>query len=166
MIASLEIEGGAPLRLWRGVVLPDWLDYNGHMTEHRYLQAFGETSDALYGALGVDFSRAVESAYYTLETHIRHRAEAKVDTPLWSETEILGYDEKRLHLHHTLFDASGKLLATGEHLSIHVTASSAAPAPEAMLETIKRLFLLQRNRPLPDGTGSVLKRRLSHSRGA
>lgn len=164
MIEPLDIERGAPLRLWRGVVLPEWLDYNGHMTEHRYLQAFGETSDALYGAIGVDFSRAEESAYYTLETHIRHRAEAKVHTALWSETEILGYDEKRLHLYHTLFDNSGKLLATGEHLSIHVTASSAAPAPAAILKTVDRLFLLQRDRPSPEGSGSVLKKQLSHNR--
>lgn len=164
MIASLKIERGAPIRLWRGVVLSDWLDYNGHMTEHRYLQVFGESSDALYGAVGVDFNRAEEGAYYTMETHIRHRAEAKVDTPLWSETEILGYDEKRLHLYHVLFDSSGKLLATGEHLSIHVRFSSAAPAPDEMMQKIKQLFDLQLPRPLPDGTGSVLKRELTNRR--
>ncbi|RFB87563.1 3-hydroxyacyl-CoA dehydrogenase [Rhizobium leguminosarum bv. trifolii] len=153
------------LRLWRGAVLPEWLDYNGHMTEYRYLQVFGESSDALYNQIGVNFQRAAEGAYYTLETHIRHRAEAKVGTDLWSETEILGYDEKRLHIYHTLFDGSGKLLATGEHVSIHVVASLASPASEAKLEKIRGFFNRQKGTlPLPEGTGSVLKAQLRHSR--
>ena len=119
-----NLHANQSLRLWQGTVLQEWLDYNGHMTEHRYLQVFGESSDALYGNLGVDFERAKDGAYYTLETHIRHRAEAKVNTRLWSETELLGYDEKRLHIFHRLNNASGNLLATGEHLSIHVKASA------------------------------------------
>ena len=164
MSASLENQTGAPLRLWQGVVTREWLDYNGHMTEHRYLQAFGETSDALYSAIGVDFERARDGAYYTAETHIRHRAEAKVGTPLFSETEILGYDEKRLHLHHSLYDVSGILLATGEHLSIHVRASSVTKASEATLLAIHRLFTLQKERPTPEGCGSVLRKQLLNHR--
>ncbi|ACI59674.1 bifunctional 3-hydroxyacyl-CoA dehydrogenase/thioesterase (plasmid) [Rhizobium leguminosarum bv. trifolii WSM2304] len=153
------------LRLWRGVVLEDWLDYNGHMTEHRYLQVFGESSDALYERLGVDFRRAVEGAYFTLETHIRHCAEAKVGTELSSETEILGYDQKRLHIYHTLRDGSGKLLATGEHLAIHVANSSATLADEDKLERIRNIFDRQRiSLPVPDSTGSVLKAQLQNHR--
>ncbi|MGX5831812.1 thioesterase family protein [Mesorhizobium sp. 43Arga] len=153
-----------PLRLWRGAVLPEWLDYNGHMTEHRYLQAFGEASDALYEQIGVDFGSADEGAYYTMETHIRHRAECKVGTELWTETEILAYDEKRLHLWHSLYSAAGMLLATGEHLSIHVRRSKVEPASAAMLERIGRIFHNQRSLPMPAGTGSVLKKPLSFSR--
>lgn len=164
MTAIPDVQANDPLRLWRGVVLPEWLDYNGHMTEHRYLQVFGESSDALYGYLGVDFERAEKGAYYTLETHIRHRAEAKVETQLWSETEILGYDEKRLHLFHRLYNSSGDLLATGEHLSIHVKASAAAPAPAEMLQKIRQIFDRQASLPLPQAIGSVLKKKLPNSR--
>ena len=164
MIVGVEDQTDGPLRLWQGEVTPEWLDYNGHMTEHRYLQAFGETSDALYGAIGIDFARANEGAYYTAETRIRHRAEAKAGTPLFSETEILGYDEKRLHLHHSLYDASGTLLATGEHLSIHVSASTVTPASGPTLRAIHRLFELQKERTTPEGCGSVLRRQLSFHR--
>ncbi|MGO4567966.1 thioesterase family protein [Rhizobium sp. 2YAF20] len=152
------------LRLWRGKVLPEWLDYNGHMTEHRYLQVFGESSDALYGKIGVDFNNAGEGAFFTLETHIRHRAEAKVGTALWTETEILGFDERRLHLYHRLFDKTDTLLATGEHLSIHVARSSAVAAPALILAEIERLFVLQKAFPLPEGTGSVLSKMITHHR--
>ena len=94
------------LQLWRGQVLPEWLDYNGHMTEHRYLQAFGESSDALYGRIGVDFADAVSGAFFTLTTFITHIAECKIGTGLYSETEILGHDPRLLHLFHRLFEKS------------------------------------------------------------
>ncbi|MGO4317906.1 thioesterase family protein [Agrobacterium sp. MCAB5] len=157
-------EVGGPLRLWRGQVLADWLDYNGHMTEHRYLQVFGESSDALYGELGVDFGNATNGAYFTLETHIRHRAEAKLHTPLWSETEILGYDEKRLHLLHRLFDEGNNLLATGEHLSIHVKNAAVTAAPDLMQKRIAMIFDEHRQLSKPEGVGSVLKKPLAYSR--
>jgi acyl-CoA thioester hydrolase len=154
----------ACIRIWKGEVLPEWLDYNGHMTEHRYLQAFGESSDALYGLLGVDFADAQSGAFYTLTTHIHHLAECKVGTPLWSETEILGHDEKRIHLFHRLFDTDGKLLATGEHLAIHVRASKACAAPVDMLEKLATLYSGRSGLPMPEGTGSVLKRPLVNAR--
>ena len=36
----------SPLTLHQGTVPPEWVDYNNHMTESRYLQAFGDASDA------------------------------------------------------------------------------------------------------------------------
>src|SRR5215217_2744606 len=36
----------APLRLHSAVVAPEWIDYNGHAHESRYLQVFGDTTDA------------------------------------------------------------------------------------------------------------------------
>lgn len=154
------------LQLWRGRVLPEWLDYNGHMTEHRYLQVFGESSDALYQRIGVDFAKAAEGAFFTLETHLRHMAEAKLGTALSSETEILSHDDKRLHLFHRLCDADGRLLATGERLSIHVRHGKVAVAAEPMLRRIAEIFALNADDPLPAGVGSVLRRPLVHARKA
>jgi acyl-CoA thioester hydrolase len=152
------------LRLWRGEVLPDWLDYNGHMTEHRYLQAFGESSDAVYGLIGVDFTYASEGAFFTLATFMSHLAECKLGTLLFSETDILGYDQRFLHLFHRLFDESGKPLAEGEHLAIHVQNGKAGPASPAVQSKIAELFVAQISRPIPEGAGKVLKRPLQYSR--
>lgn len=153
-----------PMQLWTGAVLPEWLDYNGHMTEHRYLQVFGESSDALYGLIGVDFAQAEAGAYFTLATFIQHLAEAKLGTPLWTETEILGYDRKRLHLYHRLFDNQTRLLATGEHLAIHVAGSKACDASEEMAERIAERFSPRAHLHQPEGVGSVLKNQLIHAR--
>ena len=45
---------GAPLRLVETQVRPEWVDYNGHMTDSRYLQVFGDATDALLRYVGVD----------------------------------------------------------------------------------------------------------------
>lgn len=153
-----------PLQLWRGTVPSEWLDYNGHMTEHRYLQIFGEASDALYGRIGVDFAVAAEGAWFTLETHIRHVVECKLGEQLSTETEILGFDTKRLHVYHRLYDTAGTLLATGEHLSIHVRQGKSCPAPPRMQAVIAQIFEDQRTIPRPQSTGSVLRQALVHSR--
>lgn len=152
------------LRLWRGSVQPNWLDYNGHMTEHRYLQVFAESSDALYERIGVDTARADEGAYYTLSTFITHLAECKLGTVLQTETEILGYEARFLHLFHRVFDPAGKSLAEGEHLAIHVRHGASGPASEAMLEAIGRLFATQVGHPVPATAGKVLRRALENSR--
>src|SRR5262249_41717204 len=39
--------GGAAAVL-ETVVRPEWLDFNGHMTDSRYLQVFGDATDALF----------------------------------------------------------------------------------------------------------------------
>jgi carnitine 3-dehydrogenase len=44
----------APLRLYQTTVRPEWLDYNGHMSESRYLEAMGDASDALFRYIGID----------------------------------------------------------------------------------------------------------------
>lgn len=154
----------AALRLWNGQVLVEWLDYNGHMTEHRYLQVFGESSDALYRQIGVDFGNPRDGAYYTLSTHVWHRAECHVGTKLWSESEILGFDDRFLHLFHRLYDADGKLMAEGEHLAIHVRHGKSAPAEPAMLDRVAGIFAAQVGLPVPAGAGKVLKRSLVNCR--
>jgi hypothetical protein len=62
--------------------------------------------------------------------HIRHTCHSS--DRLWSTTEILGYDEKPLHLFH-LYSATGTLVAIGEHLTIHVRNGKIEPAPAEML---------------------------------
>ena len=138
------LEAGKPLRLVETCVRPEWVDYNGHMTDSRYLQVFGDATDALFRAVGVDDAyRLSGSALYTVETHVTHKAEAAALEPLYVTTQILGLDDKRVHLFHSLFRRRDeRLVATGEQLYLHVNrsaarASSMDAAVRARLETIR-----------------------------
>ncbi len=114
--------GAVALETWAGAVLPDWIDYNGHMTEHRYLQCFGEATDALLGRIGVDAAYlAGHRSFYTVETHLMHRGEARAGDALAVDTQVLGTDGKRLHLFHRLRGAAdGTVLASAEQMLLHV----------------------------------------------
>jgi carnitine 3-dehydrogenase len=131
------IVAGQPLRLVETYVRPEWVDYNGHMTDSRYLQVFGDATDALLRAVGVDDAyRASGRALYTVETHVTHRSEASALEPLYVTTQILGLDDKRVHLFHNLNRRrDDRLVATGEQLYLHV--NSAAGKASAMDATLR-----------------------------
>lgn len=133
----------APLELYRCRVEPDWIDYNGHMTESAYLLAAGNATDAVFRYSGIDESyRAGGKSFYTVETHIKFLREAAVDEALTFATQVVGTDVQRLHLLHTMRRAeTGEAIATIEQMLIHVdmTASRAAPVesgPAAALAAV------------------------------
>ena len=93
-----------PLRLVETQVRADWTDYNGHMTESRYLQVFADSSDALLQFLGVDGAYLGSGrSFYTVETHIRHLKEVRALEPVFTTTQLLAADDKRLHVFHRLY---------------------------------------------------------------
>jgi carnitine 3-dehydrogenase len=153
-----------PLKLVETKVNPAWVDYNGHMTEHRYLQVFGDTTDALLRLVGVDLDYVAKGhSYYTVETHIRNLGEAKLGDALHATCQVLSADEKRLHVFHTIFNSGdGTVVATAEQMLLHVDskAGKAVAAPESILVKIRSIADAHADLPKPEGVGrSVGERR-------
>ena len=152
-----EHDLSAPLRLHEARVRSEWIDYNGHMTESRYLQVFGDASDALYRYVGVDADYLAEGlSYYTVESHLCHLGEVGPGAPLVVATQILDLDEKRLQLFHALHHAEDeRLLATAEHMMLHVDSRAGrtcAARPE-VLERLRRIAAAQAGLPKPEQAG-------------
>ena len=114
----------APLRSFSGRVEPGWIDYNGHMTESRYLHVFSHASDALLARIGADPDYVAGGhSFYTVETHIAHLRELPKDAAFYVTTQILGTDDKRLHVFQTLYRAEDDgAAATCEQMLLHVDA--------------------------------------------
>ena len=73
--------------LFKTRVQDGWVDYNGHMTEFRYLQVLGDATDAFLIHIGLDAGyRATGHSAYTVETHIRHLDEVRAGAPIRVET--------------------------------------------------------------------------------
>ena len=109
------------IRSYEHEVPQDWVDYNGHMTEHRYLECFSYATDEIMRQAGVDDAYiAAGGSFFTVETHIRHVDEVMASEPIYVDTQILLAAGKKMHLFHSLFHQSGRLLATGEHMLLHV----------------------------------------------
>ena len=147
----------SPLATWRGRVLAEWIDYNGHMTEHRYLQCFGEATDALLARLGVDRDYlARHRSFYTVETHLQHLDEGRRDDALAVTTQVLAATAKTLHVFHRLLRSTdGTVLATAEQMLVHVdtVAGKSVAADGAVLAALQRLATAQAALPRPAGTG-------------
>ncbi len=150
-------DDGGPLHLHAEVVQPDWVDYNGHMTESRYLDVLANATDALLRHVGLDAAYLSNGhSMFTVETHIRHLAEAHAEDPLAVATQVLGADGKRLHLFHTVSHAgTGEPVATGEHLLLHVTTKGGGVVPmqEPVAGRVAALADAHAALEPPDGAG-------------
>jgi carnitine 3-dehydrogenase len=162
--APAGIDPAQPLRLFEAVVDPSWVDYNGHMTEARYADVFGYTTDAFLTHVGIDETYlAGGHSAYTVETHIRYLREVGGLEPLAVTTQVLGADDKRVHLFHTLaHGSSGEVLATGEHMLLHVDTAAARASSwvEPVRSRVTAAAAAHAALPTPEGTGrSIALRR-------
>ena len=137
------------------VVPLDWTDYNGHMNEAKYLQAFGDATDRMMLLVGCDADYiATGGSFFTAETHIRHLDEVHAGATIRIETQVLLGEGKKMHLFHQMFEGE-RALATGEHMLIHVsleTRRASTPAP-ALAKTLARIANAHAALPIPDGEG-------------
>ncbi|WP_187432035.1 L-carnitine dehydrogenase [Roseobacter fucihabitans] len=145
----------APVLTVHRAVPLDWTDYNGHMNEAKYLQAFGDATDRFMELIGCDAAYiASGGSYFTAETHIRHIDEVNAGALIEIRTRVLGGGGKKMHLWHEMYEGA-RLLATGEHFLLHVSletrrACDASPALDAAL---RRFADAQADLSPPDGAG-------------
>jgi acyl-CoA thioesterase FadM len=151
----------APLSLYKTPVEPEWVDYNGHMTESAYLTAAGWASDALFRYIGDDEAyRAAGNSFYTVETHVHYVREVDVHEPIEFQTQILGVDTKRVHLFHQMFHGiDGGLLCSAEQMLVHVDMNLGRSAPilPEVAEALRAIAASHASLPIPSHVGSVMR---------
>jgi acyl-CoA thioester hydrolase len=121
MSATTEIS--APFEEFQGEVLPEWIDYNGHMNLAYYVVLFDQATDLLFDRfdLGLDYRRRTGKGTFVAETHTLYENELLVGARVRVATQILGSDDKRLHLAHEMFEFGGeKRAAVQELMFLHV----------------------------------------------
>ena len=122
----------APFSQFSEPVRPEWIDHNGHMNVAYYMLAFDHATDAFYDYVGVGFAYKESSDYstFSLEGHITYDREVMVGDILRFTTQLLDFDEKRLHYIHQMYHAEeGYLAATNELIGIHIDMSIRRSAP-------------------------------------
>lgn len=129
----------------------EWIDYNGHVTESRYLELAADATDVLLGRLGLgpEYIESVGS-YYTVETHICHIGQLRAGDHVTVATQVLGGDEKRLHVFHEITARGADApAATAEHLLVHVDAASGRVGPARGDVRERALALIAEHAALP-----------------
>jgi acyl-CoA thioester hydrolase len=94
----------APFDRYQGEVLPEWIDLNGHMNLAYYTVLFDYATDLLFETVGIGRSYKDTTGHgtFVVETHNLYEQELLVGEQVRVVTQILGADEKRVHLAHEM----------------------------------------------------------------
>nr|WP_222131995.1 thioesterase family protein [Pseudonocardia sp. C8] len=139
------------------VVRPEWIDYNGHLSEPYYVLVFGDATTTLmdHAGMGERYRSETGCSLYTVEAHVRYLHEVGPDAALEVRTRVLGRDAKRLRLWHELH-AEGRLVATEELMCLHVGPDGTRPFPDGVAGTLDALAA-STSGPAPDHAGRAIR---------
>lgn len=158
MIRKTIMRLETPLCLYTDVVPSQWIDYNGHMNVAYYVLAFDRATDAFMNYLGMDqeYRERNNCSAFVVETHVNYQRELVAGDPMRITTQLLGFDSKRIHYFHRLYQAKkGFLSATSELMVIHVDLAErhSAPMPVEVLDRLSAVMTehLQLSRPPQSG---------------
>lgn len=147
--------GDTPLTIYRDVVRPEWVDYNGHLRDAFYLLIFSFATDALLDRIGLDDAARRERgrSVYTLEAHVNYLHEIKEGAPVRVDARVLAHDAKRLHLYLELFaDGHDDAVSASEQMLLHVDTrggAKSAPFDDDVAARVAELHALQRDCAAP-----------------
>ncbi|WP_049579160.1 thioesterase family protein [Nocardiopsis sp. SBT366] len=135
---------------------PEWIDYNGHLSEAYYVLVFGFATDALMDRVGLDsaYREASGCSLYTVEAHVRYLNEVTADAEVEIHTRVIGPGPerpgaKKVRICHEMW-VGDVLAATEELMALHVDQAlgRTVPLPEGVAANLAALA-----EPAPDYAG-------------
>ncbi len=132
------------LNIHQDRVREEWIDYNGHLSEAYYVLTFGDATDALYDYVGMgpSYRNEMKRSVYTLESHIRYLDEVALGKLMEFNTQLISFDEKRMHFTHEMY-VEGRLRATTELIAMHLETSEGGgviPFPQEVMKILAGLI--------------------------
>ncbi len=149
------------IELVRGNVLPEWIDINNHMNVAFYVLVFDQGVDSLWHHFGLtdEYIRTHGGSTFAVEAHVTWQREISEADPYVVTSQILAYDEKRIHQFMRMYHADEHYLsATAEWMNLHVDLKvrRVAPWPDEIRELIAKFVAEQGAQPWPDEAGKKM----------
>jgi len=132
-------------QVYRTAVMPEWIDYNGHLRDAYYSLIVSLAADALMDRIGLDegYRTRTRCTLYTLEMHMHFLREVKQTDTVDVSVRILGTDRKRIH---AAFDMrcgdAPDPVATAELMLLHVQQGEEVKSqafPPDVVEALRRI---------------------------
>ncbi len=122
-------------------VVPDWIDYNGHMNMAYYHVLFDRAVEEGFSLVGLghEYLEERKASFFAAEIHTTYKRELKVHDEVRVTLQLIDFDEKRLHFYMEIRHAAeGWVAATSEHLSLHVDMGTrkVRPFPDDILTNL------------------------------
>ena len=152
----------APLKLYKGLIVPEWIDYNGHMNVAYYVLVFDRATDDFFDFMGLtaEYRAAGNVSAFTAEMHVNYIQEVKKGDEVFVTTQLLDYDAKRFHYFHRMYHAEQRYLAaTSELLCLYVDMNMrrVTQMPPPIRDRLAEIKQSHAELPLPEQVGSVMK---------
>lgn len=149
------------MEVFRGTVLPEWIDVNKHMNVAYYVLAFDYGVDTMWQRIGITDDHIEEhaSSTFAVESHVTWQREMKEAEPYVITTQLLAYDEKRIHQFMRMYHAEYEYLAaTAEWINLHVDLNvrRVAPWPAHVLDQIAAVAESQTDLEWPEEVGKQI----------
>ena len=126
----------AGIPIYETAILPEWIDYNGHLRDAYYGLIVSLATDALMDRVGLDaaYRSRTGCTLYTLEMHLHYLHEVHRSDTVMVSVRIEGADHKRIHATFEMRRSGDPaLVASAEVMLLHVQQASdkvtAAPFP-------------------------------------
>ena len=166
MIENKAIDIPAPFKRSDYKVKPEWIDHNGHMNVTFYLEAFDHNIGDFFRSLGLtkEYRRRESVATYCGDFHIHYIRELFEGTPIEISCQLVDFDEKRIHLCQSMYNAEeGYLAAESEVIYLHVDALArkVAPMKSDLFDRVKVVYEAHKilGRPSQRGRTIAIKKR-------
>jgi acyl-CoA thioester hydrolase len=149
------------LTLHRFTVPAGFVDYNKHLSDGYYTVIFSDATTALMAHIGLGPAEreATGHTLFTLEMHTNYLLEVKLGAEVRIDTQILGFDAKRLHVFHSMHRGDEAVaVSTNEQMLMNIDMAGPKSAPfrtevAARLETI---WAGHKDLPRPQNAGRAI----------
>ncbi len=89
-------------RLYSAVVQDSWIDALGHVNFLDYQRIADLASERLWLAVGGQPPTSGALTFVIVQTHVHYLRELRLGDPVDIDTQLIGYDARRIHLYHAL----------------------------------------------------------------
>ena len=148
---------------FKGTVLPEWIDHNGHMNLAYYVLAFDLATEELFSVFGMNqsYRDATGCSTFSGNIHVYYTRELHEGDDFMVTSTLLGYDEKRIRFMNQMYRADdGSEVALMESLSLHVdlTERRVCPLREPLISGLQAVLDNQGEFKLPQEIGRTIEK--------
>jgi acyl-CoA thioester hydrolase len=150
-----------PILAWTGIVEPEWIDFNDHMSSAEYARLFHPNTGALFRRIGIgpEYIRTRRLTVFQREFRVSYERELRVGEQIEIRSYLVAHDAKRIHHAHELWHrAKGIRAAFVEYMSLHFDMKTRrlTPFPEDVMECLDTLALAFAAVSPPPGVGQAI----------
>ena len=159
---DVSFELSAPYKTRKQQVLPEWIDYNGHMNVAYYTLAFDKSLDFFFEdilGIGPTYVSKMSKGPFALKASYHYFSELLVEEEFYVDLSVVDFDSKKVHVCGEMKKSlSGELSAVFETvlMNVDLIKRKSIEYPKDVLAIFENLKSTLKPECLPDIIGKAI----------